>query len=74
MAGEDDNLSNNFRLYKDEKLVLKGANIKENDIDLVSESLDTGTHIRNILSGYTFQNKLLRNKWLSFLRKVKFSD
>lgn len=49
-------------------------NIKENDIDLVSESSDTGTHIRDILSGYTFQNKLLGSEWSSFLKKVKFSD
>lgn len=48
--------------------------IKENDIDLVSESSDTRTYIRDILSKYTFQNKLLGSKWSLFLKKVKFSD
>lgn len=74
MLEEDDNQSNNFEPHIDKKSALKGLNIEQNYINLVSESLDTGSRARNILLRCTPPDKLLGNELSSSLREVKTSD
>ena len=51
MLGEDDNASEYFGSHKDEKYTLDKQDIKRNDKDLVGQSLDTRSRVRNGLSG-----------------------
>lgn len=74
MAGEDHNLSDNFGPHKDEQPALEGTDIEEHIIELVGKSLDTESHIKDILSGRTLQDGLLGSKLSSFLREIRFSD
>lgn len=71
---KNDNLSNNFRFYKDEEPVLQEIDIKEDDIDLANKSLDTKSRIRDILLEYILQlNRLFENELSSSLREIRFS-
>ena len=47
---DDDNISENFEPYKDEKFTLEEQNIEGDYINLVGKSLDIGSHARNGLS------------------------
>lgn len=47
MTRKDNNLLDNFRPYIDEKLALEVPDIEEDDINLVSKSLDT-TYYQNV--------------------------
>ena len=71
IVGEDNNLLDNFGSYKDERPVL---DIKEDNINLTSKSLDIRSCIRNILLKYTPYARLLDNKSSSSLKDVRFSD
>ena len=73
MLEEDNNISDNFGLYKDEKFISEAQNIERNHRDLVSKSSDTRSHARNKLLECTFQDGLLRSKSSSSLIEVKFS-
>lgn len=70
MPGKDDNTLNNFGLYKDTESILKEQDIVNDHKDLISENLDTRTHIKNKLSGYTPQDELFRSESSLFLRKL----
>lgn len=74
MAGEDHNLSDNFQSHNNEIPVLEQLEIEENDMNLVSKSLDTKNHIRNMLSNFTSQDGLLKSELLTSLKKIRFSD
>lgn len=50
IVGEDNHLFDNFRSDKDEKPTIKGLDIEEEDINLVSKSLNIESCIRDILS------------------------
>ena len=45
---KDNNISNNFGFYKDKELILEEPDIKEDNIDLQSKSLDIRSCARNI--------------------------
>ena len=49
MAGKNNNLLNDFGSHKDEKPALEGADIEEDNIDLASKSLDTGSRAIDML-------------------------
>lgn len=51
MPEEDDNASNNFRLYKNKKSILEKQNIEDDPRDLVYKSLDTKSQAKDMLSG-----------------------
>lgn len=70
MTGVDDDLSDNYGLDKDEKLVLEGPDIEKDNINLVSKSLDTEKYPRNIFLGCTPLNGLLESESLLFLEDI----
>lgn len=74
MAWVDDNLSDNFRLHKDEKFALERPDIEKDNIYLVSKSLDTEKYPRNIFLGYIPLNGLFESESLSFLEDIRFSN
>lgn len=74
MVGEEDNLSDNSGPYKDEKHALEEPDIEKDDKDLANDSLDTRNHARNMLSGYTTQDELLRSVSSWSLRAFRSSD
>lgn len=55
MPGEDDNLIDNFGPHIDKKSVLEGLDIKVDNMDLVFESSNIGSYVKNILSRCTSQ-------------------
>lgn len=75
IAGENDNTSDNFGFYKDEKFVLEQQKIEDDYKDAVSKNLDIKSHVRNILSGYTLHEyRLFKYELLSSLREVRFNE
>lgn len=62
MSEEDDNMSNNYGHHEEEEYILKEQDIKEDYVDLMNKSLDTGYCIRSMLSKRTPQDGLLRNE------------
>lgn len=48
MPEKDNNVLHNFENHKEEKYILKRQDIKDNQIDLIGKSLDTGSCIRDI--------------------------
>lgn len=74
IPGENDNISDDFRFYKDEKFILEQQKIENDYRNAISENLDIKSHMRNILSGYTSQNRLFKNELLLSLREVRFSE
>lgn len=74
MPEEDDNVLDHFRHYEKEKYILKGQNIEEDHIDLISKSLDTRSCVRDILLWHILQHGLLKNKSSLFLNKLKFCE
>ena len=74
MARKDNNQSDNFGFHKDKKPILEGLDIEEDDINLASKSLDTGSYIRNILLRRILWAGLLGSELSSFLREIKFSN
>lgn len=53
MLGEDDNISDNFGYYKEKEYILKKQDKEEDHINLVGESSDIESCVRNILSRHT---------------------
>ena len=71
MPKKDDNSSDNFGLYEDEKSTPEAQDIERDHKDLVGESSDTGSHTR---AGHAPYNELFGNELSSLLREVKFSE
>lgn len=71
---EGDNLLDHFGSHINKKLTIKGSDIKDNDINLISKSLDIENRAKDILLGYIFQNRLFESELLSFLKEVQFID
>lgn len=74
IVGEDNNLSNNLKSYRDKEPALERPNIEKDGIDLVSKSLDTRSHTKDILLGHTSEDALLESDLLSFQREVRFNN
>lgn len=62
MPRQDDNASDNFRPYENEKSILIVQNIEKNHRNLVEKTLKTENYIRNNLSEHILQDELLGNK------------
>ena len=75
ILAEDDNASDYFIDYKEEKYLLgnKKQDVKKNQRDLVGKSLDNES-INDILLECTPQDGFLKSGLLSFLREVKLSE
>lgn len=71
--GKDNYASENFGPHEDEKFTLEEQNIEWDYRNLVGESLDTGSYVRDNLLGHTSQNGLLTSELLSSLRKIRLS-
>ena len=71
MSGEDDNASDKFKSYKDEEFIPEAQDIEGYHRDLVGKSSDTRNHAR---IRRTPQDRLLKSKSSSSLKKIKFSD
>lgn len=74
IVGEDDNLSNNFGLYRYKKLAQERSDIRKDNIDLVSKSSDTKNYVRVMSLVYIPQDGLGENDLSLSLREVRFSD
>ena len=73
ISEENDNSSNNFRPYKNEKSTLEAKDIEKNHIDWISKSSATKKHAKDSLSVYISQDGLLRSELLSSLKKIRFN-
>ena len=71
MPGKDDNVSDNFGLYKNEEFIPEAQDIKGDYRDLVGKSPDIGSRAR---ARRTSQDRLLRSESSSSLREVRFSE
>ena len=71
MPGEDDNASDNFGPYEDERSTPEAQDIEGDHRDLVGESSDTGSRAR---AGHTPQDGLLGSESSSSLTEVRFSE
>ncbi len=71
---ESDYVSGNFGSYEDEKSTLKEQDIEGDHRNLLGESSDTRSRVKDGLAGRTPQTGLLRNKSSSSLKEVRFSD
>lgn len=71
---KDNNLLNNFRPHKDERLTLKNDNIEENYNDLISKSSDTKIFIKVNLLRYSPQNRLLVYMMLLSFQELRFRE
>lgn len=56
MPGEDDNTSDNFGPHLNEESILDKQDIEEDYRNLISESLNIKTHIKDSLLGCTTQD------------------
>lgn len=74
LLGEDNNISEDFGLYEDEKFILKEQNIEKDHENLVDKSLNTRSCVKDSLSKYTSQDKLSICKSSSFLKEVRFNE
>ena len=68
---EDDNVSDNFGPYKNDKSKPKMQDIKGDHRDWVGKSLNTGSRAR---VKHTLQDRLLRNELSSFWREIRFNE
>ena len=68
---EDDNTSDNFGLYEDEKSTLEVQDIERDYRDSVGKSSDIGSRAK---AGRTPQDRLLGIELSSSLREVRFSE
>ena len=68
---EDNNRSDNFRSYENEKCTPKVQDIEKDHRDLVDKSSDTGSHVR---VERIPQDELLGNGSSSSLRDVRFGE
>lgn len=73
MFGENDNGLKKFGFYKDKEFILEKQNIERDYRNLIGESLDIKSHVRDGFSAYTSQNRLFPSELLSFSRKIRFS-
>ena len=70
MLGEDDNVSDNFGLYEDEKSIPEAQDIEKDHRDLVGKSSDSGSCAKE---EYTSQDGLLGSESSSSLKEVRFN-
>ncbi len=73
ILGEDDNTSGNLGSHEDEESTLEEQDIEGDHRNLVGESSDTRSRVRDGLSGRTPQAGLLESESSSSLREVRFS-
>ena len=71
ISGKDDNISDNFGSYEDEKSTPEAKDIQEDYRNLVGKSSDIGSRTR---VGRIPQNGLLGNELSLFLKEVRFSE
>ncbi len=74
IPGEDENTSENFGLYEDEESILEEQDIERDHRNLVGESSDTGSSVKDGLSRRIPQDGLLTSELSSSLREVRFSE
>ena len=74
ILGEEDNVSKNFGLHKDEESILEQQDIQRDHTNLVKKSSDTRSRARDNLSGLTPHKRLFTSESLSFLKKIRFSE
>ena len=72
--GKDKNVSENIRSHKNEKLILEEQDIEGDHRNLRDKNFNTRSHIKKGLVKCIFQAGLLRNKLLSSLKEIRFSD
>lgn len=70
---KNNNASKNFRLYKNEKSILKEQEIERDHRNLVGKCLDIRKRTKNSLSGCTSQDGFFASESLTSLKEVKFS-
>ena len=73
MAGKDDDVSENFGLYKDEESILKEQEMEGDQRDLVGKSLNIGSCAIDGLSGHIPQVGVLVCELSSSLREVRLN-
>ena len=73
MPGEDNDVTENFRLYENEESKLKKQEMERDQRDLVGKSLDTRSNARDGLSELSFQAGLFASKSSLSLKEVRFS-
>ena len=71
MPRENDNASDNFEVYEDEKSTPEVQDIEKDYRDLVGKSSDTKSRTR---VGRTPEDGIFRSKLLSSLREIRFSE
>ena len=74
MSKEDNNLSDNFRVYKNKKSILNEPNINKDNINLANKSLNTESCTRNILAKHTSQAELFGNELYLSVKNGKIID
>lgn len=74
MLGEDNDVSENFKLHKDEKFILEEQNIERDYRDMVNKSSNTRSRAKNGLLGRTPQDRLFASELSSFLREISFNE
>lgn len=71
IPGEDDNVSENFGSYKDDKL--EKQDIEGDHRNLVGENLNTGSYVRDSLSECLFQDAILASELSVSSRKFRLN-
>lgn len=74
IAGEDNNVSDNFNTYLNKKFILDEQDIEKNYKDLVDKNVDTQSCTRDELLKYTSQDRFLVYELSLFLKEIKFSE
>ncbi len=74
ISEEDENALENFVPYENEESILEDQDIERDHRNLVEESSDTESRVRDVLLGHISQAELLGSELSSFLRKIRFSD
>lgn len=73
ISGKNENISENFGFYKNEKSLLEEQDIEKDHRNLIGKRLDIENYAFNSLSEYISQDKLFASELLLFLRDVRFS-
>lgn len=74
MPRKNDNASDYFDLYKNEKTTPKAQNIEKDYRGLVGKSLNSGSPAKDSLSECSSQNRLFASELSSFFRKIRYNE